>query len=141
MGISLKPEHLKRYKDIAWLLMKYGRSDLVKRAGLEEALESSEGAAPAVVPEAEQLACDLEALGEIAEFLDKHTEAGRRYEFQGMLAEFRKSLLRELDYRQEAHNLVTLGANLRSFDRIVVPAPVEDYTTSRVLTMDYIEGQ
>ena len=34
MGISLKPQHLKRYKDIAWLLMKYGRSDLVKSAGL-----------------------------------------------------------------------------------------------------------
>ncbi len=26
MSISLKPEHLKRYKDIAWLFMKYGRS-------------------------------------------------------------------------------------------------------------------
>jgi len=43
MGISLKPEYLKRYRDIAWLLMKYGRSDLVKQAGLEEALDD-EGA-------------------------------------------------------------------------------------------------
>ena len=38
MGISLKPEHLKRYKDVAWLLVKYGRSDLVKHAGLEQVL-------------------------------------------------------------------------------------------------------
>ena len=38
MNISLKPEHLKRYKDIAWLLIKYGRSDLVKTAGLDEAI-------------------------------------------------------------------------------------------------------
>src|SRR4029078_6397032 len=38
MGISLKPEHVKRYRDIARLLFKYGRSDLVNTAGLDEAL-------------------------------------------------------------------------------------------------------
>jgi ubiquinone biosynthesis protein len=39
MGISLKPKHLKRYRDIALLLIKYGRSDVVKHAGLQDALE------------------------------------------------------------------------------------------------------
>ena len=64
-----------------------------------------------------------------------------RYEFAPILEEFRKTLLRELDYRQEARNLVTFADNLRDFDRIVVPQPVEDFTTSRVLTMDYISGR
>ena len=50
MGISLKPEYLKRYRDIAWLLMKYGRSDLVKQAGLEEALEDESPALEAAAP-------------------------------------------------------------------------------------------
>jgi hypothetical protein len=36
MGISLKPQHLNRYRQIGWLLAKYGRSDLVKETGLEE---------------------------------------------------------------------------------------------------------
>ena len=40
MGISLKGEHLKRYKDIAALFMKYGRSELVKNAGLEGLLSA-----------------------------------------------------------------------------------------------------
>ena len=40
MPISLKPKHLKRYKDIALLLIKYGRSDVVKHAGLQDALDS-----------------------------------------------------------------------------------------------------
>ena len=35
MGISLKGEHVKRYRDIARLLFKYGRRDLVKSEGLE----------------------------------------------------------------------------------------------------------
>lgn len=245
MGISLKTEHLKRYKDIAHLLMKYGRSDLVRRAGLEDALGEGADGTETVPPEAEELACDLEKLGptfvklaqllstradilphaylealarlqdnvepfsfgevekivseelgarvskafawfeakpvaaaslgqvhrarmrderpvvvkvqrpgvrelivedlealeSIAEFLDTHTETGKRYEFQNILIELRKSLLRELDYRQEARNLITFAENLKEFEGIIVPQPVEDFTTSRVLTMDYIQGK
>jgi ubiquinone biosynthesis protein len=84
---------------------------------------------------------DLDSLHEVAEFLDDHTKLGARYEFVRMLDEFRRTLLRELDYRQEAQNLVTLGKNLKEFDRIIVPQPVDDYTTSRVLTMQYVGGQ
>jgi ubiquinone biosynthesis protein len=84
---------------------------------------------------------DLDALREIAEFADAHTALGRRYGFGAMLEEFRKSMLRELDYQQEARNLETLRANLSEYPRIHVPAPVPDFTTSRVLTMDYVGGR
>ena len=84
---------------------------------------------------------DLETLEEIADFADKHTEAGRKYALADVLAQFRKTLLRELDYRQEAQNLKTLGRNLREYDRIFVPQPIDDYTTSRVLTMEYVRGR
>lgn len=246
MGISLRPQHLKRYADVARLLFKYGRSDLVRNAGLEAALTDEDPAGEAATPpEATELAADLERLGptfvklgqllstradllplpyldalarlqdrvepfpfedveaivhtelgvrlskafaefdpkplasaslgqvhraalrdgrpvavkvqrpaireqiaedlavleDIAEFLDRRTEWGRRYEFQGFLDEFRKTLLRELDYRQEAANQATLGKNLAGYDRIVVPQPVEDYTTERVLTMDFVRGR
>ena len=89
----------------------------------------------------EEMSKDMDVLGDMAAFLDSHTEAGRKYEFTPFLDEFRKNLLRELDYRLEARNLVIFANNLRDFDRIVVPQPVEDYTTSRVLTMDYISGR
>src|SRR5882724_5952937 len=61
--VSLKPERLKRYKDVALLLMKYGRSDLVKQAGLEDHLEADETTLAKTVPKAEELASDLEKLG------------------------------------------------------------------------------
>ena len=244
MSISLRPEHLKRYKDIAVLLMKYGRADLVRSAGLDATIEGSQDievppakmeelasdieklgptfiklaqllstradllpqpyiealtrlqdkVGPFSFTEVEEIVCnelgvriskafshfesqpiaaaslgqvhraslrdgrdvvvkvqrpgireemtkDLEVLGEIAAFMDAHTEAGRRYEFALLLEEFRKSLLKELDYRLEARNLHTFADNLRDFERIVFPQPVEDYTTSRVLTMDYIRGR
>lgn len=83
---------------------------------------------------------DLDALDEIASFVDAHTEAGRRFVFSDMLDQFRKTLLRELDYRQEAQNLITLGKNLAAYECIVVPQPVTDYSTARVLTMEYVQG-
>jgi len=245
MGISLKPQHLNRYRQIAWLFVKYGRSDLVKETGLEETLEAEQRVTPKEAAKASELADDLEKLGptfvklgqllstrvelmprayldaltrlqdkvepfpfdevekivaselgvrmskafsdfevtpiaaaslgqvhrarlrdgrqvavkvqrpgirdamledldaldEIAEFLDGHTAAGKRYEFCQMLSEFRKSLLRELDYRMEANNLITIGKNLKEFEHIVVPEPITDYSTSRVLTMQYVHGK
>jgi ubiquinone biosynthesis protein len=243
LGISLKPERLKRYKDVAILLMKYGRTDLVQEAGLEgvdleeleetsaanaeelasdleklgptfiklgqllstrgdllpqpyldslarlqdqiepfsyeevERIVSSElgirmskafadfeptpiaAASLAQVHQAymrdgravvvkvqrpdirEQIVEDLEALGEVAEFLDAHTEMGRRYEFGNMLVDLRKSLLHELDFTLEANNMAALTRNLAEFENIVVPEPINDYCTSRVLTMERIDGK
>jgi predicted unusual protein kinase regulating ubiquinone biosynthesis (AarF/ABC1/UbiB family) len=89
----------------------------------------------------EQIVSDLDALDEVAHFLDLHTEVGKRYEFQNMLANLRRSLLQELDFKLEAANLNTFAENLSDFENIVVPLPVEDFTTSRLLTMDYVEGK
>src|SRR5215475_6066232 len=245
MVVSLKPERLKRYKDVAMLLIRYGRSDLISAAGLEGSVLPDEIAAETETAPAEELARDLEklgptfiklgqllstradllpgpyldalerlqdniepfpyeeverivsgelavrmskafadfeptplaaaslsqvhraymrdgrdvvvkvqrpdirdlivgdleALGEIAHFLDQHTELGRRYEFDNMLVNLRKSLLRELDFTIEANNLHTIGQNLVEFENIVVPEPVDDFTTTRVLTMEYIAGK
>jgi predicted unusual protein kinase regulating ubiquinone biosynthesis (AarF/ABC1/UbiB family) len=89
----------------------------------------------------EQMVEDLGAIEDIAEFLDHHTELGRRYEFCQMLEQFRRSLLQELDYRQEAANLSTIREQLRTFPHIIVPAPIADYSTSRVLTMEFVPGK
>lgn len=83
---------------------------------------------------------DLEALGELAGLADEYTEAGRRYSFKALLEEFRAAMLVELDYREEAKNLNALGEALAEFPHIIVPRPIWDYSTERVLTMEYVEG-
>ena len=246
MALSLKTENLKRYKDIVALLVKYGRSDLVKQARLHSVPgDAARNSALRIQPKAEELAADLEKLGatfiklgqllstrgdllpepyldalsrlqdqiepfslsqveqiiatelgvriskafpefdpeptgsaslaqvhrarlrdgravvvkvqrpgvreqivddlealeEVASFIDAHTEVGKRYEFVNMLTDLRRSLLRELDFKQEAGNLIRLGESLRDFENIIVPEPIEDLTTARVLTMEYIPGK
>jgi ubiquinone biosynthesis protein len=87
-----------------------------------------------------QIAEDFEVLGQIAEFLDSHTEVGRRYRFQVVLEEFRITIQQELNYEREAQNLISLGENLKEFEHIEVPQPIRDYSTRCVLTMDYVQG-
>lgn len=84
---------------------------------------------------------DLDALAEIASIADAHSDSARRLQLVDMFDEFRRSLLRELDLRNEARNQQTIGASLADFDLIVVPQPVDDFTTSRVLTMDFAKGR
>ncbi|HUR49131.1 MAG TPA: AarF/UbiB family protein [Acidimicrobiales bacterium] len=88
-----------------------------------------------------QIVDDLAALIEVAGVVDRRTEVGRRHGFEAMVDEFRRAMLGELDYRREAENLQLLGANLAEFEHLLVPSPVNDYTTDRVLTMDYIAGK
>jgi predicted unusual protein kinase regulating ubiquinone biosynthesis (AarF/ABC1/UbiB family) len=83
---------------------------------------------------------DLDALDEVAALMDRFSPATRALDAPGVLDEFRRTILSELDYREEARNMVSLAHQLRDFERIVVPLPVDDYTTARVLTMDFIPG-
>ena len=88
----------------------------------------------------QQVADDFEVLAQIAVFLDRHTEAGRKHRFNEILEEFRITIQQELDYEREAQNLQAMARNLRDFDLITVPEPILDYCTRRVLTMEYVSG-
>ncbi len=60
-------------------------------------------------------------------------------EMDAAFAEVRERLLEELDYLQEAANLEYFRQNLR-IDGLKVPAPVPSHSTSRVLTMERLQG-
>ena len=89
---------------------------------------------------AEQVAGDVEVLKQIADYLSAHSDVGQRYDLAGMVEEFRVAVNAELNYVQEAEHLQTIGCNLAEFETVIVPQPVAGYTTTRVLTMDYISG-
>ncbi len=110
---------------VHWAMLRGGREVAVKvqRPGIRE-----------------QVLKDLEALDEVARLIDRFTGARRNVDAARVLEEFRRSLLVELDYRQEAQHLLTVSHELRDFEQIVVPLPIDDYTTARVLTMDFVRG-
>ena len=89
----------------------------------------------------QQVLADMETLSSVAEKLDAHTDIGRRYGLGDLLEQFRRSLMDELDYRREADNMQRVGEMLSDHPMIVVPSPHLDFTTGKVLTMDYVPGQ
>jgi len=88
----------------------------------------------------ERVQQDLDALDEVARLLERFTSVTRGLDVPRLMEEFRQTLLRELDYEQEARNMLALADQLADVPGIVVPHPVSDYTRTRVLTMDYIAG-
>lgn len=88
----------------------------------------------------QQIAEDFDALRQLARFLSRHTEFGSRYDLQATVAELEQTLAHELDYCREAANLRALGRNLAEFPHIVIPQPIDDYVTHRVLTMEFVDG-
>jgi predicted unusual protein kinase regulating ubiquinone biosynthesis (AarF/ABC1/UbiB family) len=87
----------------------------------------------------EQIDADLAAFKDIAAVIDR-IGAAKNVDATRVLEEFKRTLLSELDYREEARNLTTIAHQLREFQNIVIPLPIDDFTTARVLTMDYISG-
>ena len=84
---------------------------------------------------------DLDTLKELSDVAVKHSKTAKKYAVDEILDELRFILLNELDYVKEAENLIALGENTKKYPKIVIPQPVEGYSTSKILTMDYIDGQ
>lgn len=89
----------------------------------------------------ERIRDDMAALAELAGWMDNHTGAGRRFGFGEILNEFDHSLRDELDYRREASNLRRLAAIVEPYSHLVVPLPLNDFTSGKVLTMDDLPGR
>lgn len=83
---------------------------------------------------------DLALMAQLAAKADEYSTVGRHVGFSEWVRQLRRSLMRELDYETEATNLETLADMLEEHRRIRVPQPVWDFTSQRVLTMEYFEG-
>ena len=63
------------------------------------------------------------------------------YNLLGMVEEFDKSIHKEMDYDNELMNLRHLSDNFRYNNKIKVPKVYPEYSTGKVLTMEFIEGE
>ena len=61
-------------------------------------------------------------------------------DIDGIIREAKRQLHQEADYHQEAAYLKAYGAYVKNEAHFLVPQVHEDFTTKRVLAMDYIEG-
>ncbi|MEW6423884.1 MAG: AarF/ABC1/UbiB kinase family protein [Bacillota bacterium] len=92
-------------------------------------------------PEIEKvLATDLEILYDLARLADRHAPFREMYSFREMAEEFEQIVTEELDFTREGRHADTFRKNFRDDPNIYIPAVYWEYTTPRVLTMEYVEG-
>ena len=82
---------------------------------------------------------DLEVLSGLASLAEQIDEF-KPYRPAATVAELSRGLLRELDFGREERNLHQFGELFRDDTRIRIPQPFTEFCTSRILTMERLEG-
>ena len=82
---------------------------------------------------------DLEVLSGLAQMVEGLDEFVA-YRPSATVAEFSRSLRRELDFGREERNLLHFSRRYDGDPHVRIPRPFSDYCTPRVLTMEWIDG-
>jgi len=83
---------------------------------------------------------DLSLLSSLAALAESNSREVARYRPTATVAEFRRSLLRELDFGIELNNLLVFTRNFGNNPNVHVPTPYPEYSSRRVLTMEQLQG-
>lgn len=84
---------------------------------------------------------DIDILYVIAELLQKHVKALKDFDVVGVVKEVERYTKDELNYRVEALNAKIIGENFEGNKKVIIPKIYDDYTTQKVLTMQFIDGK
>jgi ubiquinone biosynthesis protein len=87
-----------------------------------------------------QMKADLGIMQRAAGVASQRSEQLRAIDLKGMIEQFSDSVLAELDLRGEAYNALRLAENMAGLESVHLPIIYPEFSTSRVLTMEFIEG-
>jgi ubiquinone biosynthesis protein len=88
----------------------------------------------------QKIKTDLDILEKLAGSLEERTHKGWVFHPKLMVREFKRTVLNELDFFNEAQNFEKFKNKLKDIDYASVPGVYWNYTSSKVLTMEFIHG-
>ena len=92
-------------------------------------------------PEApRQVESDLQLMRSAARVVRERVRALDFIDAEALVDEFARSIRQELDYQHEARNAETLRRNFGDSTEVAVPKVIWRYSSSRVLTLEFLEG-
>jgi predicted unusual protein kinase regulating ubiquinone biosynthesis (AarF/ABC1/UbiB family) len=89
---------------------------------------------------AEIIGFDIAVLRRLTDIMRRFPQMNENADWEGMLREFSETITEEMDYVQEGRNADLFRENFKKWKTIHVPRIHWAYTTSRVLTMEFIHG-
>jgi ubiquinone biosynthesis protein len=84
---------------------------------------------------------DLDILARLTDRLHRRTTWARSLGLKELVAGFAEETREELDFRIEAANGIAAKRNLHDADPISVPEVIEEFTTSRILVQERVDGR
>ena len=89
---------------------------------------------------ADSLEYDIAIMKHLVSQIHKYNDEFRKYNLPGMIDEFDYSIHIEIDFTNELINMKQLEANFAEDETIHIPIAYSDYSSSKVLTMEFIDG-
>lgn len=83
---------------------------------------------------------DLEIVQALAELLEKHSPSLRPYQPVAIVRQFRRALMREMDFTYEKRNIEEFSRHFADSPHICIPAVYPDLCSSQIITMEKLEG-
>lgn len=87
----------------------------------------------------QKIRIDLDILAGLADLAENIPEF-KNYRPRATVAEFQRTLLRELDFGREERHMQEFAHNFADDPRVRIPRAYPDLTTGRVLTMELLDG-
>ncbi len=114
---SLSQTHHGKLKDGTVLVLK------VQRPGIKEVIET-----------------DLRILKAIADRAEKSSSELQLFNFPGMVTDFSRQIIAELDFIRDGKNADLLAKNMKGIDGVHIPKIYWQYSGQRLLVMEYMKG-
>lgn len=95
----------------------------VQRPGIEETINT-----------------DLDILLNLATILQQRVSASEFFDPVGVVGEFSRLLVKELDYRLEGRNADKFRRNFQGDETVYIPEIYWEFTTKYILTMEFVDG-
>ena len=83
---------------------------------------------------------DMEILRDLAGLLERYIPESKRFDPSGQVSELAKVSRRECDFKFEARNMDIFKINFENMEKVRVPDVLWEYTTSKLLIAEFIEG-
>ena len=83
---------------------------------------------------------DLKIMKFLAVRIDKYVSKTKIYNLPSIIAEFERTILKEINFEEEVRNMEVLANNFENVYYVHIPYPYLDYCTKKVITMELIDG-
>ena len=83
---------------------------------------------------------DFEILHRLVRWLNRLLKDVRKFNLEAIYREFFELLYLEIDYIHEGKNAERFRQNFQNYQRVAVPQVFWQYTTSKILTLEYLPG-